>query len=368
MGPFPNIFGAYSTDQLPNLIVGRDVAEADIMNDIRAWAEYFNRAVELFEGTFAQRTTEPQGTFGSGDVGGEMQPYTEYGETEATRTAEAQWQWGASIYRFRDRQLYTEEYLKTSNLDQLNKDLVAATNRNYTTRLKMVIKAVVTNTNYVFNDTKQFPGLGLGNIQVYRLFNADSRPGRMTVNGAVVQVGTLTSFVPSGNATINAAHFTLARTKLKERGYLGRVVHLISPADVDTVKAITGFIPIAQPTPYIDVENNNSPVTTAVVTAPEAIGVISNGLGDGEVIVYPFWPAGYTFSYDKTQPKPVVIREHPVAEFRGFRLIQDQTRTAYGDGALRNKRWEYIAGEGIMNQANGVVVQATTGAYAVPVV
>lgn len=83
---FPNIFGAYSSDQLPLLSVGRDVAEQDIMADIRAWADYYNKAVQLYEELFARRTTDASGLFGSGDAGGEMQPYVEYGETEATRT------------------------------------------------------------------------------------------------------------------------------------------------------------------------------------------------------------------------------------------------------------------------------------------
>jgi hypothetical protein len=366
----PNIFGGYSTDQLPNIVVNRDVSEADVLADIRRWSERFNQIVELYEGTFARRTTEVSGSFGGGTAGGEMQPYTEYGETEATRTAQAEWAWGAAIGRYRDRQMYTEEYLVTNNLGQINKDTIAATNRNYTTRLKMVVGAVVGNVNYVFNDSRKFPGSGRGPITVYRLFNADGRAGTLDVNGAIVQVGALQSYVPSGNAAINEAHFNLARTKLRERGYTGHVVHIISPADVDTVRGLAGVF-VERPTTDRQYTRTTpaEPATTAVVTSPESIGAISNGgQGDGEVMVFPFWPAGYTFSYDRTKPPPIVIREHENARYRGFRLVQDETRMDYGEQALRNKRWEYIAGTGAENQANGVVVQATAGAYVVPTV
>jgi hypothetical protein len=110
--------------------------------------------------------------------------------------------------------------------------------------------------------------------------------------------------------------------------------------------------------------------TTAKVTRPQAIGTISNnGDGDGEVVVYPFWPAGYTFSEDVTADPPLIIREHKDARFKGFRLVQDQTRTAYGDGDLRNKRWEFIGGAAVRNRANGVAVQATVaGAYTAPTI
>lgn len=366
---FPNIFGSYDTRDLPNLQVGRDVNEADVTRDIQRWADFYNRVVELYERTLARRTTEVSGNFGSGDAGGEMQPYVEYGETEATRTTESNWPWGAPIRRYRDRQMYTEEYVATKSLDQINRDVVAATNRNFTTRLKMILRAITGNANFIFNDG-EFPGQDRGPINVFRLFNADARAGRLTVNGAIVNVGALQSYVPSGSATINAAHFNLARTKLRERGHTGHVIHIISPADADTVRGLDGaFFGRPEPTPYVRIENNNAPTTTAVVTTPESIGVINNGgAGDGEVVVFPFFPAGYTFSFDRTKPLPAVIREHPDARFRGFRLVQDETRAPYGERALRNKRWEYIAGAAIENQANGTVVQATVGAYVAPTI
>lgn len=365
---FPNIFGAYDTRDLPSLRIGQNgVTEAQIMADIRQWSDYINEIADAYINLLAADEDQATGTFGNGTGGGEMQPYTEYGETEATRTGESQWAWGLPIRRWRDAQLYTEEYIATKSLQQINKDVIASTNRFLTTKVKMVLRAIFGAANYVFNDTI-FPGSDKGQLAVKRLFNADGVVGTMFVNGAAVSIGTMQSYVPSGSATIIVGQFTLNRTKLRERGYTGRVIHLIAESDADTVKALAGFVATDVPNPYVRVENGPEvTTTTAVVTKPRAIGVFSNGgASDGEVVSFPFWPAGYVFSFDATKPKPVGVRQHEDARFRGWRLVQDETRAAYGEQALRHKKWEYIAGAGVTNRANGVVSLATAGAYAAP--
>jgi hypothetical protein len=371
---FPNVFGAYESRELATLRVGSTlpngtvVTVESIMAEIRRFADFFDAAVQVYENALARRITDAQGTFGTGTAGGEMQPYTELGETEATRTEHNEWAWGAPIRRWRDRQIYTEEYLATADLAQINTDTIAATNRYLTTRLKTMLRALLRNTNYDWVD-REFPGEGKGAvIPVKALFNADGNTGRMYVNNAVLSTAAIQHYLPSGQAAMNIANFTIGRSTLRDIGYTGRVVHLISPTDEDAVKALPGFIPLppAQGDVYARAVPA-APTTTAVVTRPQAIGTFSNGgVSDGEVVVFPFWPAGYTFSYDATKSVPLVIREHANAAFRGFRLVQDQSRTAYGDGDIRNKRWEYIAGAAVENRANGVVVKVTAGAYTVP--
>lgn len=364
---FPNIFGGFDTRDLPNLGVD-DVGRDRVMADIRRWAEYFDRVVQLYERIFARRTTQATGNFGAGTADGEMQPFGEYAATEATRTGESGWAWGAPIRAYRDEQMYTEQYLQTKNLDQINRDTIAATNRAFTTRLKMILRAILGNANWVFQD-RQFPGSDKGPITVYRLFNNDGTVAQLNVNGTIVAAGTLQSYVPSGAAAVSLTNFSLGRSKLRTRGLLGRVVHIASPTDGDTIRGLAGFVPIASADAgkYV-VTQPPAPQTTAVAARPETIGAFSTANELGEVVLFPFWPAGYTMSMDVTAPVPVIIREHENALFRGFKLINDETRADYGSDDLRNKTWEYIAGAGIENRANGTVVQATTGAYAVPTV
>jgi hypothetical protein len=372
---FPNIFGAYDTRELP-LLTLQNVpgGEAAIAEDIRQWADFHNRVAQLYVDLFCETGTEVGGTFGGGAGGGELQPYAEYGETEATRTDETKWSWGLPIRRYRDRQMYTEEYLAMATLERINRDTISATNRDLTTRVKMVIRALVGNVNYTFNDGV-FPGGERGPLFVKRLFNNDATPGNAFINGTPLALGTLQSYLPSGAGAIAVAQFTLARTKLRERGYTAKVIHVISDTDADTVRGMAGFIPSLtregnQLNQYVNVQNGPAvTTTTAVVSRPQSIGVFNDGgNSDGEVVVVPFWPAGYTFSFDPTKAKTLRIREHENAAYRGFNLVQDQSRTSYGDGALRNKRWERIAGAGVVNRLNGVLIKATAGAYTVPAV
>jgi hypothetical protein len=152
---------------------------AQIYADIKRYADFFDRGRTTYENGLAIRNNEPIRNLYMGTAGGEMQPYTEYGATEATRTDQSWWNWGTPIRRYRDRQLYTEEYLVTANLQQLAIDVVAATNRYLTTRLKMMLRALLRNTNYTWTDN-EFPGDADGKqIPVLALFNADANNGRV---------------------------------------------------------------------------------------------------------------------------------------------------------------------------------------------
>lgn len=365
---FPNVFGSYDTRQLPSLkITSPAVDESVIMADLQAWSDYINEIADAYVAILAFDSDKFQGTYGNGTGGGQMQPYTERGETEATVTGESSWSWGLPIRAYRDRQIYTEQYIATKSLEQMNKDVIAATNRFLTTRIIVVLRALFGNTNYNFNDGI-FPGSDQGVLAVKRLFNADGTVGTSFVNGVALALGTIQSYVPSTAASIAVAQFTLNRSLLRTRGFTGRVIHLTAESDADTIKAMAGFIPLTTQTPYVNVENGPQvTTTTAVVTQPRSIGVFSNGgASDGEVVSYPFWPAGYIFSYDATKVKPIGIRQHDEPSFRGWRLVQDDTKAAYGTNSIRNKIWEFIMGAGVVNRMNGVMSQATTGSYTVP--
>src|SRR4051812_32102497 len=120
----PNIFGAYDTRQLPTLnLSSPGVSEAQIMADIRRWAAVYNQVADLYTSFLADSPqTENAGAAGTGTAAGEMQPYTEYGEVEATNVEQNEWEWALPIRRYRDRQLYTEEYLQLATLAKIQED------------------------------------------------------------------------------------------------------------------------------------------------------------------------------------------------------------------------------------------------------
>ena len=369
-----NIFGAYDTRDLANLFVAptagpNRVTIQSVLEDMRQWATYLEDIARLYLELIVDETEDAEGRMEFGSGGGEMQPYREYGAVEDTRTEESGWEFGLPLKRYRDQQAYTEEYLTSNNLGQIQKDTIAAGNRYVTTRILLVIRALVGHLNYTFNEAG-LPGMVAGTTParaVKRLMNADGIPGSIRIGNSIVQIGTLQSYVPSGSATLTKAQFVLNRTKLKERGFTGYVRHVISPLDVETVRAMAGFTPRVEANPYIRVVNDTTPQEQAVVRMTEAIGVFGDGLGaDGEVVVLPFWPQGYVYSYDATKQKPVRLRNHRMPQFQGFKLVQNDTGAAYGDGDLRNKVWEFIQGAGVANRMNGVVSQATTGVYVPP--
>jgi hypothetical protein len=353
----PNIFGAYDTRDNLALTI-QDFTESRAAADIQAFLTEFNRLVDGVTSTLSFTDTIAQADFGIVG-GGEMQPYTEYGNTEGTRGFD-KWSVQFPIFRYRDRQIYTEEFLQTETMDTLNTDVVNAAIRSATTRVKAVLRAVLFSGNYNFVDD-QFPGQKLGTLTVRRLFNNDGASGTVYVNGQPVSIGTLQHYVTSGASSWSTAAFTTAKGKLRNVGRGRDTVFYVSDGDADDVRGLTGFVPI-------DNSRINDPNgITAIVDSPQAIGRMNVVGGEGEVIVMPFMPDGYMFANDRSDSKPVMIRERSEAQFRGHRLIQNETGADYGTKSLRNKRWEDILGAGVHNRANGVAVQiSTSGTYTDP--
>jgi hypothetical protein len=347
MPNFPNIFGHYDSRDLAAVSLA-DYTEKNAVADLRAFAADYGAALQELLGNLAQYDTIVQANFGT-TFGGELQPYVETGETEATRVG-AEWTVGFPIRRLRDRQLYTEEYLARVTLEKLQQDVINAAARDYQTMLKMLLRALMLKTNYTFTDG-QFPGLGLGAISVKRLANNDGGTGSIFVDGIEVPIGTLQSYIGSNNATLTSAAFITAYGKLRTMGKTGDVVFLINSNDEGTVRGFTEFY--ASNNPLIVDPNKKY----AQVQSPRAIGRLEGANLSGEVVVHPYMPQGYFFAYDRSDTPPLKIRETTEPQFRGFRLVQDQTRAAYGEAALRNKRWERIAGAAVYNRVNGVAVQ-----------
>ncbi len=349
----PNIFGAYDTRDNLDLPI-EEYTEERAAEDIARFRAAFDSVVDDVTNLLSLPTTNAKGSFGT-TAGGEMQPYVEKGDTEATRGGE-EYDVAYGINRFRDRQIYTEEFIATNTMDRLNQDVGMAAVRNGTTRIKQVLRAIMLKGNYTFRDG-EFPGLNLGNLAVKRLFNNDGATGSVYVNGAEVSIGTLQHYITSGAAAIAIDDFGAAKDKLKAVGYGDDVVYLMGTNLGDDVsETINEFVGTSEP-------NIVDPAAVyAVVRSPRAIGRIRGGGADGEVIVMPYFPDNYFLAFDRAAPRPVRRRQHPSPRFRGWRLVQNETLAPYGTAAIRNKRWEFIEGTGIGDRGNGVAVEVTADA------
>lgn len=355
-----NIFGAYdsrdfNTGLLTPATTVEQYTQYNVMADLRAFAAEYNAALQELLSAWTDRTTNAQAKFGR-SFGGRLQVYGEGGVVEATRTLN-NWTVGFPIRRYRDRQIYTEEFMARATLEELEKDVIAAASRDYETTVVEILKAVLLKTNYTFDDGA-FPGRDLGSIAVKRLFNNDSDSGEIYIDGAKVAVGSLQHYITSGSGTINETAFSLAYAKLKAVRNTSDVVFAIAEGVEGTVRGFTSFVRLNED----KIVNPNKIYST--VMAPRAIGRLDNAAFSGEVVVMPYQPAGYIFAWDRSKPKPIWIREDPDERFRGFRLVQDETRAPYGEDSLQNKQWERIFGAGIYNRSNGVAVEITAdGSY-----
>lgn len=347
-----NIFGGYDTrDNLALSIT--EFTEERAVQVIQEFLTEFNAAVDDTVDILAAPTTDAKTEYGTLD-GGEMQAYREYGEIEATRQGGV-WDVAYPIRRFRDRTMYTEEFVATENIEALNRDVVSAAIRNQTTRLKMVLRAILLKANYTFADG-DFPGSKLGSLTIRRLFNNDSQAGEIVVNGVATGIGTLQHYITSGGANLAIDDFAAARDKLKAVGLGNDVVYLMAQSLADDAADLTEFVGTR------DARVVDPAEKYAIVRSPRAIGYLSGAGAEGEIVVMPFFPDNYFLAIDRAGPRPVAIRQHRDARFQGFRLVQDQTRASYGEKALRNKQWEYIAGAGVRARHNGVAVEITADA------
>jgi hypothetical protein len=348
----PNIFGAYDTRDNLDVPI-EEYTEERAAQDIAVFAARFNEVVEQTVNLISVATTKAVGSTGT-IGGGEMQPYVEKGDTEATRGGE-EWNYAVPIDRFRDRQIYTEEFIATNTMDVLNRDVVMSAIRNGTTRIKQVLRAVLHKTNYTFRDG-EFPGSGLGNLAVKRLFNNDSATGSIYVGATEVSIGTLQHYITSGGASIAEDDFGAAKDKLKAVGLGTDVVYIMGSALGEDTAGLTNFV-------YPQERNIVDPdAVYSIVRHPRAIGRLRGAGIEGEVIVMPFFPDNVFLAIDRAAPVPVLRRQHVDPRFRGWRLVQNETLAPYGTAAIRNKRWEFIEGAAVGNRANGVSVEITADA------
>lgn len=348
-----NIFGAYDSRDLTGVLLA-DYTENSAMADLKRFTAEYNVLVAALLNDFSEETTKAKSNYGLA-VGGEMQPYTETGETEATRSA-GEWPVAYPIRRARDAKLYTEERLETITVEDLDKDVVDTVAKDWETLNKGFLRSVMKKANYTFTDGI-FPGSNLGDLDVKRLANNDGGAGSVYVDGAKVDLATLQHYFGTNTGAITQAGFQTLYGKLRAVGLIGDVEIRIASDIESTVRGFANFVPINNPLIV------NPAKIYSQVTRARAIGRIDHADCQAEIVIQPFMPAGYFFGNDRSAPKPVVRRVHTMAKHRGLKLAQDQTKAAYGDDTLRHKRWERIVGFAVRNRVNGVagqIVASTT--------
>jgi len=375
----PNLFGNFDSRDLVRPAV--EIPQPDLLAQIQDVLQMYSDMANDIIGVLASRTqlVKEQFVFGSGgDHNGILQEASEYTNPLATRPAIAGtvgvFDVGYPIKRFRDRVMWTPEYLLRATLADINEKTYDALIKDYNTLFRYVLRAVFETNNYTFTDDKVI-GLGFGEVGVKRLLNADGGNERVYINGIPTNVGAMNNYKVSGTAGVTNGTFTIARDALKALGLDNDIVFMVSKTLADDIVLLSDFVPVnyADTTDpniieYMSIADQNVyvPPPRAIVKSPRAIGRIRNA---GEVVVIPWMPDGYIFAFDRTAEQPVVIRESDLAQLRGFQIVAaDGTNPKLGgDQLIVNKFWQRIFGAAVRNRANGVIVQITTSSsYTAP--
>lgn len=341
-----NIFGAYGFTDLASVPIAQ-ATETVVYEAISAFLAAENSFLNDMLSLLCTFGTEVQTEFAEGG-GGTFQQITDVGAVEATRTG-GKWTVGFPIYAYGDRVMYSKSYLDEATLADLNRDVVDKTLKDVTTMISTVNSALLLKTNYTFNDNA-WPGRRTGSINVRRLANNDSSDGEVYTPAGRVSIGTLQHYVATGTASLTTAAFATIKSKLRNVGHADRIVALCSQTTADSAEALTGFVPIKN-AQVVDPQGKY-----AIVSSPRARGVTADNI---EVWEWPHFPDGYIFGFDPSKPKPVRIREHHLAQYRGLRLVSDDGAAEIPNRPLVNKYWRRIFGAGIYNRVNGVAVHVS---------
>ena len=352
-----NVFGEYKREDLPSIALA-DVTEGSVLEQIRVFLAEENAFLDDMVQMLATRGQTIQEQYGN-NFGGRLQNLGEIASVEQVRVGRA-WSLGYPIYAYGSANAYRVAYLDEATLDDLNKDVVNHTLMDVETFITEIMRALLGNANYTFNDVP-WPGGRTTAYTVYRLANADGTTGSVYVNGAEVMIAALQHYITSGSGTLATGAFSAIRTLLRAVGNDRDIVYLMGRATADATMALSGAVLPAN-------ANINDPTAiTARVTGPRSRGRTGTWGGYGEVIEWPHWPENYIVGFDRAGDQPLFIREHALDKYRGFQLVQDDKLPEVLDHPLAHKLYRRIFGVGVRNRFNGVALQVTaSGTYTAP--
>ncbi|HLL88755.1 MAG TPA: hypothetical protein VK324_05590 [Tepidisphaeraceae bacterium] len=351
-----NIFGAYDFRDLPNR-PATALDQQTLYENLQAFATAASAFVSELGTLLVEESEVVTESFGEVS-GGQYQKIAEIGTMEARRIG-GKWQASYPIDAWGDRFMFTQAFLDDANLADVNALAVNNALVDAQTYISEVNRAFLTKENFEFDDNV-WPGKKTGTLKCKRLANADAADeGYVFFEGKEFALKDLNHYLVSGSNTLTVGAFTLARDALRKVGHDERIVYLCSKATADAAEDLVGFEKIKDP----NVVDPNGKY--ALVSSPRARGRIAKG----EVWEWPNFPDGYVFAFDRTKRKPVRVRVHHLAKYRGNQLVQNDTAGEVVGKPLLNKMYRRLFGTAVANRVNGVVVQLTNGgAYTNPAI
>lgn len=325
---------------------------AEVLNaDLAA----YNRVLDEMLSDFAAMTTDLQRVYGASSSG-EMYEADEFDRGLSVKTA------GGTTVGFPLKKFvvdigWTSDYSHIATPADYAEAMLAAQARHTRAVRRELQRAIFGSANYTWTEKYVPP---LIDLAVKRFVNADSAGIPLGPNGESFTASTHTHYDFIDSATPTAAGLLALIADVVEHGHGGQIRVNINSAAEAAVRALTGFVPYADP--RIVYRTADTPGQTLDISRIDnrPIGIF----GAAEVWVRSWVPAGYVFAYDAAgELKPVAYRVHPSSQLRGLRVAAE-----LDDYPLYARVMDSYFGFGVWNRTNGAVLYYAGGAvaYVVP--
>lgn len=322
---------------------GLDRANAIIQADIAR----HNAIMADMIATIASNTTERLFPWGGTGSGGELEEVDEYARVAAQKSTQAVGTLGAPLRLFQRSVGWTQRYLKVRTPADLARQTQMIQSAHITTMQKHLQRVLYRKGNYTFRDYL----IDQVDLPVKAFLNADSMSIPEGANGQTFNAATHTHYHAYNG--FHATPLAAMEDNIIEHGK-GRGLRLyINYADETAMRAVTGFVPFADPRyqQYAAgaVAAQNDPYFTEAPPNPYSrdIGFFRNTI----VSIRPWTIAGYAVlgAFDESE-KPIVLRERApgssglsvVAENDAYPLLAQFMEAEFGL-AVKNRDMVAVA-------------------------
>jgi hypothetical protein len=333
---------------------GEDNAFADIQRAL----EIHNRILQGSMMGLVERTTDRQRRYGGASTM-TMAKKDEFGRSDAQKVA-AGVTVGFPLELFDETVQWTRKFMENATAAELAAQFTAAQDAHRTRVQNEMLRALMSPTNYTFEDHL----VDYVDLAVKRLVNADSAAIPLGPNGEVFDGATHTHYL-ARVSTLAASDITGAINTVIEHHSVGQPMLYINRANEAAVRAFTGAGEFLAYQP-VTIQPSDNTVRATGGPLPGApldnrpIGIW--GTSNTEVWVKPWIPANYMFAYVAGSPAPLVLR----------------TRNAGGGGLviaaedehypLRARTLESEFGFGVWTRTNGAVLYVGGTSYVAPTI
>jgi hypothetical protein len=212
-----------------------------------------------------------------------------------------------------------------------------------------VLAAIFDNTTWTYDDPQY------GDLVIQPLANSDT----VTYNKIGGTSATDTHYLAQAGDIATTNPFPTIHAELMEHpsNAGGPVVAYIPSNIMAAVKALTNFLPVANPDVQLGADSN-------MLTGSVDAGFGDELLGQVDKVWIVEWralPDNYIIAHARGAGPFLGMRQYPAAELQG--LFQE---THTPDGNLQETRFIRYAGFGVMNRIAAVVQRVGNGTYAIP--